>query len=90
MHVVVPVLLSEDSHHPWTLPGYTRDRCRVAGSRGHPGIRTVVGSLIDDFRKRITILGILEEHVLILVEDDTDGGVGAGAELVALTEATHG
>jgi WD repeat-containing protein 68 len=67
-------------------PVYALDWCKtpVLGSHGRPTVRLVAGSLTDDFRNQLAILGPRDERVL--VEDDADGA----AELVVLAEAAHG
>jgi hypothetical protein len=64
---------------------YTLDwrKTPAIGSNGRPTVRLAAGSITDDFRNQIAILGPRDERVL--VEDDADGG----AELVILTEASH-
>jgi WD repeat-containing protein 68 len=77
----------EDSSHSRTAgPVYALDWCKrpTVGPNGRPGVRIAAGSLTDDFRNQIAILGLRDERVL--VEDDAD----AHSELVSLVEATHG
>jgi WD repeat-containing protein 68 len=65
-------------------PVYALDWCKTPGAGGRAGVRLVTGSLTDDFRNQLAVLGARDERVL--VEDDADGA----AELVVLAEAAHG
>jgi WD repeat-containing protein 68 len=68
-------------------PVYALDWCKsgVPGGR-HSAFRLAAGSLTEDFRNTIAVLGLRDERVLI--EDDADPA--APAELATLAEAAHG
>lgn len=70
-------------------PVYALDWCKQPTptsntSNGRPTVRLAAGSLSDDYRNQIVVLGPSDERILI--EDDADGS----EELVELAAATHG
>jgi len=68
-------------------PVYALDWCKQptqSSNNGRPNVRLAAGSLSDDYRNQIVVLGPSDERILI--EDDADGS----EELVELAVATHG